>query len=172
MSLASRDYAEALSSNRSLLCDRIKAETFVPVKPYPLLSRITEACETDTFSCRAGGDGGGQTRSTLQGHAGCGGVGRGGVPAPTFGRQIGHIRLISKYNTYAEKRVWAPCGEAETHTDTQQLPTFGCLRGSRLMVTRTTLIDVCAAAGSFGTKVESLSMTKSLRLCLAPSKIP
>lgn len=37
------------------LCDRIKAETFVPVKLYPARSRITEACETDTSSCRAGG---------------------------------------------------------------------------------------------------------------------
>lgn len=123
-----RDYAKSLSPSRSLLCDGIKAETFVPVKPYPPQSRITEACETDTFSCRAVGDGGGQTRSTLRGHAGCAGGAR--SAAPTFGRQIAHIRLISKHNMDAEKLhpcVSAPYGLVShwyTHPRTPNNPQY------------------------------------------------
>lgn len=166
MSLPSRDYAEALSPNCLLLCDRIKAETFVPVKPYPPQSRITEACETDTFSCRAGGDGGGQTRSTLQGHAGCGGGGGGG----------GASGLYLNTTCMQKNCVCAPCGEAESHTDTphpwtpnipQHLGVWEVLP----LVTRTVNSRKLTFV-SFCTKVESLSMSKSLRLCLVPSKIP
>lgn len=124
MSFSSWDYAEALSPNRSLLCDRIKAEPFVPVRPYPPQSRITEACETDTFSCRAGGGVGWQTQSSLQGHVGCGGGGGvvGVVPLfPSLGDKLHTSGLYLNSSCMQKNCVWAPVVRLSLTTGTSNI---------------------------------------------------